>query len=143
MLPTQINQFLQRDVIGQEESLRFVAVAIFKHLKDEPFGNLMLIGSSGTGKTTIMRAVERIYEEHDELAEVPRGRDHHEREHLRTDEGVVDTRPAVHPNLEERARRILGDDARTRKRSVATWSTPPSASTRSTRSRVWSAASRT
>ena len=67
MVPTEIDKFLQRDVIGQEESLQFVSVAIFKHLQGEPYGNLILIGSSGTGKTTIMRAVERLYEEHDEL----------------------------------------------------------------------------
>ena len=65
MNPTQINENLQRDVIGQEETLRFVSVAIFKHLQGEPYGNLMMIGSSGTGKTTVMRAVERLYGEHD------------------------------------------------------------------------------
>ena len=67
MRPVEINEYIKRDVIGQEEALRFVSVAIFKHLQGELFGNLMLIGSSGTGKTTIMRSVERLYEEHEEL----------------------------------------------------------------------------
>jgi len=109
MLPTEINQFLRRDVIGQEESLRFVAVAIFKHLKDEPFGNLMLIGSSGTGKTTIMRAVERIYEEHHELQKY-RVVVIINSNTFCTDEGAVET-GRLFTRLEERARRILGDDA--------------------------------
>ena len=67
MKPPEINEFLKEDVIGQREALQFVSVAIFKHLQGEPFGNLMLIGSSGTGKTTIMRSVERLYETHEEL----------------------------------------------------------------------------
>ena len=61
MKPTEINEFLEHDVIGQEEALRFVAVAIFKHLQGERFGNLMLIGNSGTGKTTIMNNIQRMY----------------------------------------------------------------------------------
>ena len=68
MKPPEINEFLEHDVIGQEEALRFVAVAIFKHLQGEPFGNLMMIGNSGTGKTTIMRSMERLYSEHDEFS---------------------------------------------------------------------------
>ena len=67
MNPVEINESLQREVIGQEEVLRFVSVAIFKHLEGERFGNLMLIGNSGTGKTTVMRAMERLYSEHEEF----------------------------------------------------------------------------
>ena len=62
MRPTEIYAHLQRDLIGQEEALRFVSVAIFKHLQGERYGNLLLIGNSGTGKTTIMRAMERLYQ---------------------------------------------------------------------------------
>jgi len=64
MKPPEINAFLARDVIGQEEALRFVAVAIFKHLQGERYGNLLMIGNSGTGKTTIMRAMERLYHQY-------------------------------------------------------------------------------
>ena len=66
MRPSEIDEFLKQDVIGQGEVLRFVSVAIFKHLQGERFGNLMLIGNSGTGKTTIMRSMEKLYSEHQE-----------------------------------------------------------------------------
>jgi ATP-dependent Clp protease ATP-binding subunit ClpX len=109
MRPTEINQILKKDVIGQEESLRFVSVACFKHLQGEPFGNLMLIGSSGTGKTTIMRAVERLYESHEELQKY-RVVVIINANTFATDEGVVET-TRLFTRLEERARRILGKDA--------------------------------
>jgi ATP-dependent Clp protease ATP-binding subunit ClpX len=109
MRPTEINELLKRDVIGQQDALRFVSVAIFKHLQGEPYGNLMMIGSSGTGKTTIMRAVERIYEEHDELQKY-RVVVIINANTFATDEGAVET-TRLFTRLEERARRILGDDA--------------------------------
>ena len=109
MRPVEINEYIKRDVIGQEEALRFVSVAIFKHLQGELFGNLMLIGSSGTGKTTIMRSVERLYDEHEEL--------HKNRvvvilnaNTFATEEGAVDT-ARLFTRLEEQARRILGPRA--------------------------------
>ena len=109
MKPTEIYSNLQRDLIGQEETLRFVSVAIFKHLQGEKFGNLLLIGNSGTGKTTIMRAVERLYSEHREFAEhrVVVILNAHT---LATEEGAVDPH-RLFARLEERAREILGDDA--------------------------------
>jgi len=109
MRPVEINEQLLRDVIGQVESLRFVSVAIFKHLQGEPFGNLMLIGSSGTGKTTIMRAVERLYSEHDELQK-NRVVVILNANTFANDVGEIDT-SRLFVRLEERARRILGDDA--------------------------------
>lgn len=109
MRPPDIDAALRRDVIGQEEALRFVSVAIFKHLLGERFGNLMMIGNSGTGKTTIMRAMERLYAEHEEF--------HKYRVVIimnanvfATDEGVIDTSRLFH-TLEERARKILGPAA--------------------------------
>jgi ATP-dependent Clp protease ATP-binding subunit ClpX len=108
MNPREISEFLQEDVIGQSEALRFVSVAIFKHLRGERFGNLMLIGNSGTGKTTIMRSMERLYGEHEDF--------HKYRvviimnaNTFATDQGVIDTR-ALFANLEERARRIIGPE---------------------------------
>lgn len=109
MLPVEIDKLLQRDVIGQEEALRYVSVALFKHLQGEPYGNLIMIGSSGTGKTTIMRAVERIYEEHDELQKY-RVVVIINANTFATDEGVVETN-RLFTRLEERAWRILGDHA--------------------------------
>jgi ATP-dependent Clp protease ATP-binding subunit ClpX len=109
MLPVEINKFLQEYVIGQSEVLRFVSVAIFKHLQGEPFGNLMLIGNSGTGKTTVMRAMERLYSEHPEF-EKYRAVVVLNANTFATEEGVVDT-SQLFIRLEERARQILGSDA--------------------------------
>jgi len=109
MKPVEINDFLAQNVIGQEESLRYVSVAIFKHLQGEKYGNLLLIGNSGTGKTTIMRAIEALYNANDEF-----------REHravlilnantLATEEGAVDT-SRLFTRLEEKARLVLGPNA--------------------------------
>nr|NIM63566.1 AAA domain-containing protein [Acidobacteriota bacterium]NIQ86291.1 AAA domain-containing protein [Acidobacteriota bacterium] len=109
MRPREIDEYLKRDVIGQSEVLRFVSVAIFKHLQGERFGNLMMIGNSGTGKTTIMRSMERLYSEHQEFQKY-RVVIIMNANTFATDEGVIDTR-ALFENLEERARRILGPKA--------------------------------
>ena len=69
MKPVEVHEFLSSSVIGQEETLRYVSVAIFKHLQGEKYGNLLLIGNSGTGKTTIMRGIEALYAEHEEFRE--------------------------------------------------------------------------
>jgi ATP-dependent Clp protease ATP-binding subunit ClpX len=109
MKPVEINDFLAQNVIGQEEALRYVSVAIFKHLQGEKYGNLLLIGNSGTGKTTIMRAIEALYNSHDEF--------HEHRavlilnaNTLATEEGAVDT-GRLFTRLEERARQVLGPGA--------------------------------
>jgi ATP-dependent Clp protease ATP-binding subunit ClpX len=109
MKPTEIYQFLEQRVIGQEEALRYVSVAIFKHLQGEKYGNLLLIGNSGTGKTTIMRGIEALYSGHEEL--------HEYRivmilnaNTLATEEGAVDT-SRLFARLEERARQVLGPGA--------------------------------
>lgn len=109
MLPVEIDQYLQQKVIGQREVLRFVSVAIYKHLRGERFGNLMMIGNSGTGKTTVMRAMERLYSEHKEFAKyqvvvILNANT------FATEEGVVDT-TRLFQTLEERARYILGETA--------------------------------
>lgn len=109
MLPTEIDSYLRRFVIGQEEVLRFVSVAIFKHLSGERFGNLMMIGNSGSGKTTVMRAMERLYADHDEFAQY-RVVVILNANTFATDEGVVDT-TRLFQTLEERARQLLGNDA--------------------------------
>jgi ATP-dependent Clp protease ATP-binding subunit ClpX len=109
MKPVEINEFLQADVIGQEGTLKFVSVAIFKHLSGERYGNLLMIGNSGTGKTTIMRAMERLYQAHEEI--------HENRvvcimnaNQFATEEGIVDPNRLL-VRLEERAREILGEGA--------------------------------
>jgi ATP-dependent Clp protease ATP-binding subunit ClpX len=106
MRPTDINEFLRHDVLGQEEALRFVSVAIFKHLQGEPYGNLLMLGNSGTGKTTIMRAMEHLYNSREDFKEF-RVVVIMNANTLASDEGTVDT-SRVFARLEERARQILG-----------------------------------
>jgi ATP-dependent Clp protease ATP-binding subunit ClpX len=61
MTPTDIFTALRQDVIGQDQALQDMAVAIYKHLIEHSVGNVLLIGNSGTGKTTMMRAAERFF----------------------------------------------------------------------------------
>jgi len=56
--PVEIAGALSRRVMGQPDSIREMAVALSKHLGGLRVGNILMIGSSGTGKTTLMRAVE-------------------------------------------------------------------------------------
>lgn len=59
--PRQIFDDLSRGVIGQDQALQDMSVAIYKHLIEHSAGNVLMIGNSGTGKTTIMQAVERFF----------------------------------------------------------------------------------
>jgi ATP-dependent Clp protease ATP-binding subunit ClpX len=56
--PVEIAAALERRVIGQPAAVREMAIALAKKLAGIPVGNTLMIGSSGTGKTTLMRAVE-------------------------------------------------------------------------------------
>lgn len=56
--PAEVADALSRRVMGQEGAVREMAVALSKHLAGLKVGNILMIGSSGTGKTTLMRAVE-------------------------------------------------------------------------------------
>lgn len=109
MKPTEIYEVLKKDVIGQEETLQFVSVAIFKHLSGERYGNLMLIGNSGTGKTTVMRAMERLYMSHEEF-EKYRVVIIMNANTFATEEGVIDF-SSFYERLEERTKQIVGEDA--------------------------------
>ncbi len=59
--PPLIFKELRRGVLGQDEALKHIAVAIFKHTTGKSPGNILLIGNSGTGKTTIMNNIQRVY----------------------------------------------------------------------------------
>jgi ATP-dependent Clp protease ATP-binding subunit ClpX len=59
--PPQILEELRKGVLGQNTALRFVAVALYKHTTGKVPGNILLIGNSGTGKTTIMNNIQRMY----------------------------------------------------------------------------------
>lgn len=61
--PPIIYEALHQGVLGQSSALRFVSVAIYKHTTGKVPGNIMLIGNSGTGKTTIMNNIQRLYRE--------------------------------------------------------------------------------
>ena len=67
--PVEISEALHRRVIGQETAIREMSVALAKYLAGTSAGNILMIGASGTGKTTLMRAVEAYLEEHPELAD--------------------------------------------------------------------------
>jgi ATP-dependent Clp protease ATP-binding subunit ClpX len=57
--PAAIAAAIGRRVIGQDLAVRELAVALTKKLAGLRVGNILMIGSSGTGKTTLMRAVEQ------------------------------------------------------------------------------------
>lgn len=61
ILPSEIFERLREGVLGQDHALRYVAVALYKHTTGKVPGNILLIGSSGTGKTTIMNNIQRLY----------------------------------------------------------------------------------
>jgi ATP-dependent Clp protease ATP-binding subunit ClpX len=66
--PQEIFDEVRRTVLGQDEALREVAVAITKHLLGHAAGNLLMVGNSGTGKTTLMRALEGFLARRPQLA---------------------------------------------------------------------------
>ncbi|MEM8931268.1 MAG: AAA family ATPase [Acidobacteriota bacterium] len=59
--PPEIYREMKRGVLGQNKALRFVAVSIYKHTTGATTGNLLMIGNSGTGKTTVMNNIQRLY----------------------------------------------------------------------------------
>ncbi|MHC4163560.1 MAG: AAA family ATPase [Planctomycetota bacterium] len=61
--PQQIATFLSGRVTGQQEAITEVSIVLAKRLGGLPVGNVLMIGSSGTGKTALMRAVEAYLEE--------------------------------------------------------------------------------
>src|SRR3954454_20437567 len=58
--PRDVFEELRRTVVGQDEAIREIAVAVVKHLVGHPAPNILLIGNSGSGKTTLMRSVEHF-----------------------------------------------------------------------------------
>jgi ATP-dependent Clp protease ATP-binding subunit ClpX len=60
--PRDIFEEIRKSVVGQDDAIREISVALVKHLVGHPAPNILLIGNSGTGKTTLMRAVEQYLE---------------------------------------------------------------------------------
>ena len=69
--PRQIAEFLGKRVLNQSEAVIEISVALAKKLGKLPVGNVLMIGGSGTGKTTLMRAVEAYLEAHGDAANQP------------------------------------------------------------------------
>jgi ATP-dependent Clp protease ATP-binding subunit ClpX len=105
--PADIYEELRRTVLGQDEAIREVAVAIVKHILGHPSGNILMIGNSGSGKTTLMRAVEGYLARRPQLA-------HHSNvirinANVLADEGSYGR--AVLKRLYQNARKKLGPSA--------------------------------
>src|SRR4051794_40749263 len=66
--PREVFEALSKTVVGQDEAIRELSVAIVKHLVGHPAPNMLLIGNSGSGKTTLMRAVEQFLASRPELS---------------------------------------------------------------------------
>jgi ATP-dependent Clp protease ATP-binding subunit ClpX len=67
--PRDIYEEIRKSVVGQDEAIREISVALVKHLVGQPAPNILLIGNSGSGKTTLMRAVEQYLAGSSELGE--------------------------------------------------------------------------
>jgi len=59
--PEEIFERLSVGVIDQDLALQQISVSLYKHLERIKVGNILLIGNSGTGKTTIMKAIEDMF----------------------------------------------------------------------------------
>ena len=65
--PREVFDEVRRTVVGQDDALREISVALVKHLAGHPAPNILLIGNSGSGKTTLMRALEQFLASRPEL----------------------------------------------------------------------------
>ena len=69
MLPKDIYSYLSKKVLGQDDALKKVSVSVYKHIHGIKWGNILLIGNSGTGKTTLMNSILQFYRDHEELTQ--------------------------------------------------------------------------
>src|SRR5713101_10135384 len=66
--PREVFDALRQTVVGQDDAIREISVALVKHLVGHPAPNILMIGNSGSGKTTLMRAVEQFLASRPELS---------------------------------------------------------------------------
>ncbi|MBK5257955.1 MAG: AAA family ATPase [Thermoanaerobaculia bacterium] len=69
LLPRDIYEEIRKTVVGQDDAIREISVALVKHLVGAPAPNILLIGNSGSGKTTLMRAVEKFLSSRKDLTD--------------------------------------------------------------------------
>ena len=67
VMPKDVFEFMSKRVLGQRDVLRQISVAVYKHIVGLRAGNMLLVGNSGTGKTTIMKTIHRFYQSQEEL----------------------------------------------------------------------------
>lgn len=67
LLPVDISAYLSQKVLGQDAALKQISVSVYKHINDVKWGNIFLIGNSGSGKTTIMNSILQFYRDHKAL----------------------------------------------------------------------------
>jgi len=68
LLPSEIHQLIEREIIGQDDAKRALSVALYNHIKRLHYtgpvqiekSNILLIGPSGCGKTLLARTLARI-----------------------------------------------------------------------------------
>lgn len=71
--PVEIKEYLDQYVIGQDEAKKFLSVAVYNHYKrlQQPKddtgveiekSNIIMVGSTGTGKTLIARTIAKLLE---------------------------------------------------------------------------------
>jgi len=109
ILPAEIFELLRQGVLGQDEALRFVSVAVYKHTTGKVPGNILLIGNSGTGKTTIMNNIQRMY--HDVPTYHPFRAMTIINANLLVDSDRMEFRPdRLLQAVEQRARAVIGHD---------------------------------
>lgn len=70
--PKQIKEYLDNYVIGQDDAKKYLSVAVYNHYKrimQDPSdaggveiekGNIIMVGSTGTGKTLLARTISRL-----------------------------------------------------------------------------------
>lgn len=69
--PSEIKDYLDQYIIGQDDAKRYLSVAVYNHYKrlqqpEDPDGveieksNIIMVGSTGTGKTLIARTIAKL-----------------------------------------------------------------------------------